>query len=573
MNLSEQQQAVVEAIEPRIAVLATPGSGKTRTLVARVQHMIEVRGIAPSSIVLLTFTRYAAREMRNRLGRWANKLGFIGTFHAYCLAIVQQYGHTRGWEPEWLTLMDEEEASLEQKEILADLGLIDRKGRWMKCKASQWIAYREARVNGSDIPALDKVVLAKFHLVWDTFCDRLKAENVLTFGTLILEALELLGLPDVKQKIRAEWQHYLVDECQDTDGLQFSILEMVQPETLIIVGDLDQSIYGWRNARPDLFFDYAQKAQQYQLTQSYRFGFNIAEPASKLIAHNDNRPDIAIDAIANNSGTVKVVKNALFQSIAGLIESEFKDYAPDDTAVLARRHATLDCLSEELDRQKVAHVRVGGACAVPATGEFRTVKGYLRLAVNPRDRRAFMAVATAEGITNNQLWEIRKIANDTGASLYESFVDVTERSKFPDSISGLKEYLPAIDKKNYYGPAFSYLDDVVSKEGLHDPGELVRYLQMESLQDQMRSVEPGNVTLCTIHAAKGLEWPLVFLVGMNSREFPSPRSVREGRGEEERRLCYVAMTRAERKLYLIQCASESPDDGSSEFFDEMGCDA
>ena len=575
MELDEHQHAAATAPESRVLVTACPGSGKSRTLVARVEHLVRDRAVPPSLIACITFTNYAAGVLRDRLSENIGRRAYIGTFHAFALMLVKMYGTERGYEGHWLTILDPAEVELEERSILRDFGLINSRGHWSRCTKQEWEEWRNEKVNG--LPHARRVddgetiseptVYSDFRLVWREFMDRLRAENVLTFGTMVLEAVALLKIPDIREKVRKRYRHILVDESQDSDGVQWELLRLLDPGTIFVVGDGDQAIYGWRGARPDLFIDYANDptVARYDLPRSYRFGFNIAEPANELIKHNAARLDTAITAIAENEGAVQVVRDVQVEQLAQIIRDELKNYAPRQLAVLARRHSTLDQLAQVLDAEKdIPFTQIGGAEDIPKTAAFRAVRGYLRLAVNPKDSRAFMAISAAEGLGTTWLLELRSKANEEKVSLLEAF-----GHELPKDLGGIQARLHDKDPMTDYLPAIKYMQGVMFTEAITEVQELLEYLALETLQDRMRSKD-DTVVLITAHGAKGLEWDVVFVVGLNANQWPSPRSIREGRLEESRRLLYVAMTRAKEKLYLCQHLIESVDDGPSMFWDELG---
>jgi DNA helicase-2/ATP-dependent DNA helicase PcrA len=565
LQLDEFQQAAATATEPRVLVTACPGSGKTRTLVARFEHLVSERHINPSLITCITFTRYGAGEIRDRLGPKIASRAFLGTFHSFALQIIKMYGSEIGYEGHWLGIAPEEEVDLEELAVLKDMGLINSKGAWTRCKAHDWAEYRNRKVNGAETPPWPLPFEEDFDLVWKTLMDRFRAENVLTFGTMILEAIALLEIDEIREQVQKRFRHVLIDESQDCDSRQWRMLELLDPETLFVVGDVDQAIYSWRGSRPELFIDFASKAARYDLPNSYRFGFNIAAPANALIRHNIARLDTAITAISENHGSVQVVKDVQPGQIADIIREELKTYAPSQIAVLARRHSTLDELARELKMHRdIPFTQIGGAEEVPKTGAFRTVRGYLRLAVNPKDARAFMAIATAERISTGALIDLRAKANAGKASLAEAY-----GMEMPKNLGSIQARLHDSDPHTDYLPAIKYMQEIMLAEAIIDTQELLEVLSMETHQDRMRTVQ-DTVVLSTIHAAKGLEWPVVLVIGLNADQFPSKRSMREGREEEERRLAYVAFTRAEEKLYLVHAPPQSADDGASRFLSEIG---
>lgn len=560
MNLDAYQQAAVLTTEPRVLVVATPGSGKTRTLAARFLHMRNDRNVPTQEIALLTFTRFAANEMVARIGTKNAGAAFIGTFHSFALRIIEHWGTVTSWEPQYLTILDEEESRLEEREVLTDLGIINASGQWYRFTQRDWEKFKADLRDNENLP-IDGRNLPMFEAL-RAFKGRLQALNTLTYDSIISEARILIRHPVYGAEIRNRYRHILVDEAQDTDSQQWGLLRDLQPQTTYLVGDLDQSIYGWRGARNDLFKEYAQGSSVYQLPNSYRFGFNIGDAASKLIRHNEDRIDIAIQAIAGNQGHVETIHNAAYGDVGAMVREELKTRQPQDVAILARKWDTLENIADNLKSMGLPFTICGGKDDITKTAEFRVVRGYLRLSVNPQDRRAFMAIAAAEHFSTDRIWDIRKKAAVDGISLMQA-----SGVEIPPTFQEIARMVPAKDPAGQYDRALSYLHDMSYREAIVDNRELVRTLALQSIQDRM-SETGDTVTLSTVHGAKGLEWPTVYLVGLNSKTFPSPRSIREGRMGEERRLAYVAMTRAEEKLVLVHQADTG--DQPSQFIWESG---
>jgi superfamily I DNA/RNA helicase len=552
MTLDPYQQAAVETTAPRVIAVACPGSGKTRTLVSRFLHMRKVMGIPASEIVLLTFTRYAATELKERIGHGQARGAFIGTFHSFALHLLKMYGATRGWDPEWLTILDDAETDLDEREVMVDRKLIDRKGRWANCRAGDWYDFKTRLTSGVWTFDAETCTVrdAMFYSVWKSVEDRLRAENVLTYSTLLMEAIAMLQTPAIIEAARARFRHFLVDEAQDTDGNQWKLVDLFDPKTRWVCGDGDQAIYEWRGARPELFIAYGATATRYDLPNSYRFGINLAEPANRLIRHNTSRLEIAINAISENHGRLIVKHNVPYTDVAALVAEDVAAHGASNVAVLARKHATLQNCHDALVNARIPTYRVGGADAVPATAEFRTIRGYLRLAVSPHSRRAFMSIAAAEHIDESALLALRTAALRDRTSLFSVFLKGKPRDALT-SLDAIVAHLAAVDPGHNYQPAAECIREIMFREAITTPHEIVEALALASIQDQLAAAPKNSVTLCTIHAAKGLEWKTVFLIGMDSRAFPSPTAVKEGRIEEERRLCYVGCTRAEERLYLV----------------------
>ena len=570
MNLDNDQKAAALSEHDRVAVIAAAGSGKTRTLAARFLHLVNDRHIPPSQIALLTFTNKAAHEMRDRIGDSLG-LAYCGTFHAFCLRLLQLHGALLGWERDWLTILDEKEAELEERAALKALGFLDARGKWKGCTAGMWQAFTTDMVAG-DTMQWDKVDIGpKLHGAWKVLTSTLKAENCLTFGMMAHEAMALLRHPEAGPDIRARWKHVLLDEAQDSDPIQMELVHALEPETVFFVGDPRQSIYSWKGAKPELFMDFyhSEDVAPHSLPNSYRFGINIAAPATRLIDHNDSGLDNAINALGNNEGSITVMHDTPYSEIPAVIRDELAaGTGPQEIAVLARRHATLDAVALELDAAGIPYTRIGGEASVPATAQYRHVRGYLRLAVNPNDRRAFMACAPCEGLSGDFLLDLRKKANKDGVSLLEAY-----GKPMPKTLAEVLERVSERQDAEPYLPTFGYLDAIVASECVTDTAGLVRMLGVFSMQDELLAHDGESVTLITCHAAKGLEWPVVLLCGMNAKHFPSPRSVKEGREAEERRVAYVSITRSEKRLYLIAGVPEDAGDGPSCYFDEMGAGA
>jgi superfamily I DNA/RNA helicase len=230
----------------------------------------------------------------------------------------------------------------------------------------------------------------------------------------------------------------------------------------------------------------------------------------------------------------------------------------------------LDKAQQALIDSGVKVFRVGGAGSVTETSEFRALRGYMRLAVNVHDRRAFMAIAAAEHITEEQILEIKLKSANTRLSLAQVYAQQVGEGVLPKTLAGVFDRVRTHDQFHDYPPAIAYMNAVIQRECLTTPQEMVDLLACREEQDELIRAPADSVTLSTIHSSKGLQWPTVFLVGMNSAAFPSPRAVSEGRLEEERRLCYVGMTRAEDNLFLVHNHDSEKQDAPSVFFRDAG---
>ena len=315
--------------------------------------------------------------------------------------------------------------------------------------------------------------------------------------------------------------------------------------------------------------DYAKNCRLFTLPNSYRFGVRIGDTATALIRHNVARIDNAIHAIASGAGTVTVVRGAQYSDLATMIKADMEErnYAPESICVLSRRHADLIQLEQELIVAKVPCARIGRYDDIRKTWQFRAVMGYMRLSVNPRDRRAFMAITGPEKLDALKIVELRAKALNERKPLSEAYGHV-----LPARLDDVASYLELYDEDHYYTEAVDYIRSVIEAQGISETDDLVRYLAIESAQDRIKGVE-DKVLLCTSFCAKGLEWPVVYVVGVNADRFPSSRAIKEGREEEERRVFYVSITRAEERLYIVSSASEEKKKlTDSKFLSEIGSD-
>lgn len=569
MILDEHQRAAVETTSKKALVVAGPGSGKTRVLVERARFMVEELKRSPGEMVVITFTRMAAGEIRERLGE-SVRPGFLGTIHAFCLNVLMTYGQGLGYQADWLTVLDEEEVQLDEREILSDAGLIRKmprgKWKWVKVKASEWKLTKEGLLAGE----LDlEDVHEDLKTAWLAYIQRLRTQNVLTFATILWEALNLLQDSQVIRKVRQKFAHFMVDEFQDTDHQQWRILlrllDTMKPKSLYVVGDADQSIYEWRQADPSIMIKMTEEkdVEVLELVNCYRYGEEIGKVSQDLVKHNSNRIDRRLD-FKGPSGKVLYQEGASLTGLTLEIGKAADRHGPEGVAILARNHATLDSMQEILKHCGIACQKLGRLRDLKKSAEFRACVGFLRLSFNPTSWQSFMAVSASLGLSEATVRKVKEVAAIGRYGLWSAYLNsgairtpekVDACNKFVRSkarVNDLMALLAKVDPEGNYWPALEFLERVEYLHGFNNTQELVNWLALASMQDEAK-MTPHAVSLATVHAAKGMEWPVVFIIGMNSNLFPSPRSVMEGRLEEERRLFYVGMTRAQRELHVIHC--------------------
>lgn len=368
-----------------------------------------------------------------------------------------------------------------------------------------------------------------------------------------------------------------VGNCQDTSRIQWSIIfrlvEKANPDTLFVVGDDDQAIYSFRGAVPEEMIGMTKdgKAAVYPLTYSYRFGESIGAAANALISHNLDRIQKTVQPKGPPGSAGSFTKACEDDVVAWVRKLMTSGAAARDIAILCRTHEPLRQLHKALTAAGVPAMKIGAIKDMKARPEFRAVLGYLRLAANPRDRRAFMSVAATEHISTDRMLVIRQAAVDGGCSLLvASGMDAT----MPKTVEEIRARLLRVDPHHDYSEALDWLTVLCYDNALTTPAEIVNWLALSDVQDDLaKSRTADAVTLCTVHAAKGLEWPHVVVVGMNEGHFPKS----DDEIEEERRLAYVALTRGKLTSVLVHqtdmCGwggQQRLDEGPSRFIAESG---
>ena len=586
MNLDSFQDLAVLAPEKRVLVTAGPGAGKTRTLVARLAHMVGPMGISPSRVVAITFTRHAAAEIEERMA--GLRIGFVGTLHAFCLRLLLADGERLGYDRRWLTIVSDEDLELEAKEVMEELGLIRRAPRggytWQKVTYGQWTAFYATVTSHGDTTELREATAKatpigqlSLFAAWDGLLARLRAQNLLAYGTILTESLRLLEDRKTLKHFQEQYRHFVVDEAQDTShvqwGLIWKLIEKAKPATMFVVCDLDQAIYQWRGGDPSEIVKMAQDPawQVYNLGKSYRFGTAIGTAAGRLIAHNVNRIPKELECVGPE-GKVERASNCSVDALTKTIRGAVEYYGAANVAVLSRRHVPLISLESYWQQQgiEIPHVRLGKLANFMGTPAFVTVMAYLKLAANPVDRRAAMQGTASEHVSAAEILDWRR-AVLAGSHTWRSAVFGSRL--FPDTIPAVGAYLIDKDPHTDYSAAVAWLTKQTYWRGLESAVDIVRWIGMADAQDELPkgAVDGNAVTLCTVHAAKGLEWQCVFLIDMRADTWPSPRSVKAGNIEEERRLAYVGITRAKSRLFVCHTVEDAEDqEAESQFIGEAG---
>ena len=610
-SLNDKQRDVVAAPLQNMLVLAGAGSGKTRVLVQRIAWLMKVEHASPHSILAVTFTNKAAAEMRARVEQTVdgNVHGmWVGTFHGLAHRLLRMH-FQEAKLPQSFQVLDSDDQLRMIKRIVRSLELDEK--RW---PAKQFLWY----INGKKDEGLrPQHIDAQFDLTEETFvkvyrvyqdtCDR---AGLVDFAELLLRAHELwLNNPELLQHYQQRFAHVLVDEFQDTNAIQYAWLNMLGKKSgnVMIVGNDDQSIYGWRGAKIENIQRFLQDfdgAQTIKLEQNYRSTANILKAANQLIGNNSNRlgKDLWTDGDAGEKISIYTAFNEIDEArfIAGRIAEWQKNGGSlDNVAILYRSNAQSRLMEEALIQAKLPY-RIYGGLRFFERQEIKDALAYLRLLNNRDDDAAFERIINTptRGIGNQTLSLVRDAARSLECTLWQAcqqmmqneqlkgrsakviqqFLDVIDRLEDDSSHlnldqqanhviqhSGLKAMYQA-EKGERAEARIENLNELVTAcqtfevdpELEEEQSPLTAFLThaaLESGESQADDYESA-VQLMTMHSAKGLEFPLVFIAGLEEGMFPSQQSVEDiSRLEEERRLCYVGMTRAMEKLYL--CHAES----------------
>ncbi len=603
-ELNPSQQRAVTALGGPILVLAGPGSGKTRVLVHRIAYLIQTVGVSPGRILAVTFTNKAAREMEARL---AGLLGphlvrplWTGTFHALCARILRRDGEAVG-VPRTFVIYDEDDQRALVRQALKELNLDPKQfnARALLSGISRiktaGLSPREARARAGNY--WEEVVAR----VYELYQEGLRRNQALDFDDLLLRAVALLEEQEpVRERYQERFLHVLVDEFQDTNPIQYDLTRLLvgKHRNLFAVGDADQSIYAFRGATVENVFRLREDFPDLQilpLEENYRSYTPILRAAEAVMAasprrlerpplravRGDGPPVVLWEPYTEHEEAQWVVREILHLQ-------EREGYAFRDFAVLFRTNAQSRLFEEALRRAGVPYRMVGGVRFYDRK-EIRDLLAYLRLAVHPNDRLSFeRAVAVPRrGVGPRTLQALYAWADREGLSLYDALARVAagEHPLSGPGVRGLKAFFRLWEgmrtRAREEGPlqAFDFLlaesgYEAYLRDGSDEgeerwenvrelrrvlaehSGDLASFLETVSLTSRAEGSEgeEEGVSLITLHAAKGLEFPVVFLVGVEEGYLPHARSAEEPAAvEEERRLLYVGMTRAKDRLYLSHC--------------------
>ena len=602
-QLNQQQREAVTATEGPLLVLAGAGSGKTRVIAYRIAYLMDDLAVQPENILAVTFTNKAADEMRLRVqslvGRRAARMPSIFTFHSFCVRVLRRDGPAAGIS-RGFTIYDEDEQLAIVRKAMKELSLDEQ---FMRARAvltrishtkNHGIGPQVFRANAAD-PRSEQVAT-----IYEHYQAALGRSNALDFDDLLLEAVRLLATSqESAAKYNQRFQHVLVDEYQDINRPQYELIRLLTQvhSNLCVVGDEDQSIYGWRGADLRNILEFEQdfpEARMIRLEQNYRSSKTILAAASAVVGHNESRIGKTLWTENQQGEGVGLYEAPDAENEALFVADWVARYTrgnPDGrVAVLFRSSARLRPLEEAMRRYGLKY-RVVAGTSFYERAEIKDLLSYLKFARNPDDSLSLLRIINIppRGIGKKTVEPLEDYALEHSLALWRALDGVLKakllRGPKHETLAEfrrLAEDLMALVQAE--APATELLRAVLDRTGyvtrLEEEGTPEASSRVENIQELLNaaqeSVERGEtlaefldhaalvseadgydertaITLMTLHAAKGLEFPVVFLVGLEEGLFPHSRSVQGPAGvEEERRLCYVGMTRAQQRLILTR---------------------
>lgn len=632
-GMNDKQSEAVLATEGPLLIMAGAGSGKTRVLTHRIAYLIEDKGINPWRILAITFTNKAAREMKERVGKLLDpelaRDVWGSTFHALCVRIlrrdIEKLGMNRAF-----TIADPAEQKTLVKHILADLNLDPKRydpkallSTISNAKNDLQTPEDYAKAAASPFEQVTASVYAEYQ-------KRLRSDQALDFDDLIMQTILLFKQePETLEFYQRKFQYIHVDEYQDTNEAQYQLVHMLADgyRNLCVVGDADQSIYGWRGANMQNILDFQKdypNAQVVMLEQNYRSTKTILQAANDVIKNNKKR-QVKTLWTENQTGdkiTYYRAQSELDEAyfVIKTIEGEMADHHRryGDFAILYRTNAQSRAIEEAFVKSNIPYKMVGGHKFYDRK-EIRDALAYFRLVINPDDDMSFNRIVNEpkRGIGATSLEKLQAFANQNGWSLLEAAqnAELSQVSgKARTSLAAFGETIAKLADKRSSGSVTELMEGILDNTGylpqLKNAGTVEADTRIENLQELLSVTqqfdaryEPEDeqsdlfvdfiadlalvsdqddieedaqeVTLMTLHAAKGLEFPVVFLVGMEEGLFPLSRSaMNESEMEEERRLAYVGITRAKNKLYISNAYArmlygQRQNNPQSRFIDEI----
>ncbi len=555
-DLNKEQAKAVVATEGPIIILAGAGSGKTRVLTYRVLYLLSQKHIDAQNILMVTFTNKAANEMKERMQKLLHvtNLPTIATFHSLCAKILRKEARNVGMDSNFVIYdTSDQEDALKQVMELLRLSIKEYKPRALLEMISQ--AKNEMITPGqySDLArgSFQQVVA----IVYSAYQKLLKSNNAFDFDDLLLEVVTLFkNRPDILKKYQEQFQYLLIDEYQDTNKVQYKLTKLLagDRQNVCVVGDFSQSIYSWRGAdfqNLSRFKTDFRNVQVFELSQNYRSTQSILDAASHVIKHNTTHPVLTLWTQNGIGEQISVTEMRNEQEeilrIVEFIQNYHKDHL-SDIAILYRTNAQSRVVEEVLLHHGIPYALVGGTRFYERK-EIKDVLSYLRLFLNPQDS---VSLKRVEKLGKGRFLKFQTFQEEWLAK--KDFVTID----LLDNCLRAVGYLDLLDEEDEEDRQRLENIKELRSVAINFP-DLVNFLEnvalveQEYMPDKQIGEQKNAVTLMTLHSAKGLEFPVVFMIGMEEGLFPHSRALMDKNElEEERRLCYVGMTRAKNKLFL-----------------------
>ncbi|MFI3289359.1 MAG: UvrD-helicase domain-containing protein [Rikenellaceae bacterium] len=626
-GLNPAQKAAVTGFENPSLIIAGAGSGKTRVLTARIAYMLE-KGVAPHSILALTFTNKAAAQMKERLAEMIDpymaRSIAMGTFHSIFSRIIRENAEALGY-PTSYTIYQPSDAKSLIKSIVKELNLAEERykpnvilSRISFAKNS--LVTPSAYMANPDLAAEDRERhIPQFAAIYSTYCARCKASGALDFDDLLLQTNILFrDFPQILAKYQERFQYILVDEYQDTNYAQYIIIRRLAQYhgRVCVVGDDAQSIYSFRGAKIENILNFKKHfptAQTYKLEQNYRSTQTIVDAANSLIAHNKTKLDKRCFSASERGENIRIVRAFTDRDEATMVADSMIERMQNESvswgemAVLYRTNSQSQAMEQAL-RQKNIPYQIHRGSSFYDHKEIKDILAYIRLVINPQDDEAFRRIINypTRGIGGTTLDKIENYAKEQNSSMWNAidslveepttdpiqktiirkvkeFVALIRDISLQRATMGLYDFGLMLASRSGILPAYRLQNSVEANSAIDNIEELLNTMQLFNeqveaeirngerredepatieewlqsvmlLTDQDSGEEQGEkVTLMTVHSSKGLEYGYIFIIGVEHNLFPSQRALESGEIEEERRLFYVAITRAKKAAWISFC--------------------
>ncbi|MFR9620042.1 MAG: UvrD-helicase domain-containing protein [Rikenellaceae bacterium] len=629
-GLSPAQMAAVTNYQSPSLIIAGAGSGKTRVLTSRIAYMLQ-QGVAPHSILALTFTNKAATQMKERLQQMVNpsdaRMIAMGTFHSIFSRIIRENAELLGY-PTAYTVYQTSDAKNLLKSIIKEMNLAEDKYKpnsilsRISLAKNSLVTPQAYRGNTNFIAEDREMRIPHFADIYATYCARCKSSGALDFDDMLLQTNILFrNFPEVLARYQERFQYILVDEYQDTNYAQYIIIRRLAQlhGRVCVVGDDAQSIYSFRGAKIENILNFKNhfpEAKTFKLEQNYRSTQTIVDAANSLISHNRSKLDKRCFSAGEVGEKIRIFRSFTDREEAlivaeSLIDRHREDDAPwSEMAILYRNNSQSQSLEQAL-RQKGIPYQIHRGNSFYEQKEIKDVIAYIRLIINPRDDEAFRRIVNypTRGIGATTVDRIGVIATEQGYSMWEATARLSEECdgspvqraiarKVSDFVAMIRELSMAREEMSLYDyglliatrsgiiPSYRTTNTPDAQSAIDNIEELLNTMQLfneqvesevrngersdeeaatieewmqsvllltDQLDEQNSEEESDRVTLMTVHSSKGLEYEYIYIVGAEQNLFPSQRAIEMGEVEEERRLFYVAMTRAKRAACVSYC--------------------